>query len=103
MTDIRFTISKISGWRRMGLPLALTAMFISPMLWSLGVFDSTADPMIHALIFGMCFVILFGSTPALFGWAMQGFAVRRKVADENDEQDRPGLRSVAGGARVKPH
>jgi bacteriorhodopsin len=70
------------------------------MLWALGVFDSTVEPLLHAIVFGLFGVFLFGFIPLLIGWALQGFVIRRKASEEDDEtpDSRPAARPVAAHA-----
>lgn len=96
MSESRFSPTRLAGWKRTALPAALAALLGTPMLWALGVFDGTADPLNHAAIFGVSFVLLSVIMPWSFGWALQGFVPRKKVeADAHDEHvsdssNRPG-------------
>ena len=88
MVDVHLSPVRVKGWVRLGFPGAVAALFASPMLWALGLFDGTAAPLPHAIIFGLSAMALFGVTPSLLGWALQGFAVRRKIGEEPDEHAR---------------
>ncbi len=85
MVDTRVCLTKSNGWTRLGLPGAMFMLFATPMLWALGAFDGTAEPLLHAIVFGLFGIFCFGLTPWLIGWALQGFLVRRKTGEESDE------------------
>jgi hypothetical protein len=85
MTEARFSITKSNGWTRLGLPGAVSVLFGTPMLWALGTFDSTTEPPLHAIVFGLFGILFFGLVPLLIGWALQGFVIRRKASEDGDE------------------
>lgn len=102
MSESRFSPTRLAGWKRTALPAALAALLGTPMMWALGVFDGTADPLHHAAIFGVSGMLLSVVMPWSFGWALQGFVLRKKVEpDAHDEQaadtsHRPGGPSHVG-------
>jgi hypothetical protein len=86
MIDTRFSFTRSYGWTRLGLPGAVAILFGTPMLWALGTFDATAEPLLHAVIFGLSGIFFFTWTPFLLGWALQGFVIRRKAAEDGDDE-----------------
>jgi hypothetical protein len=84
MTEYRLSPIRAKGWGRLSLPAAVAMIAATPMLWAVGLFDATAEPLRHAVIFGISGVVFCALVPPLFGWALQGFAVRKKPA-EGDE------------------
>lgn len=102
MSESRFSPTKHSGWKRIALPGAMTTLFGTPMLWALGIFDGTADPLRHAATFCASGVLLFLVTPWCIGWALQGFILRPKAEPEaraepaQEAPHRPGGPSHVG-------
>jgi len=82
MTESRLIPTRLQGWKRVPLPAAVAALFGTPMLWGLGVFDGTADPLRHAAIFGASAILLSCLAPWSIGWALQGFVLRQKAEHE---------------------
>ena len=95
MAETRISLTKSNGWTRLGLPGAIFILLGTPMLWALGVFDATTEPLLHAIIFGLSGIFCFGMTPLLIGWALQGFVVRRKPSEDSDEVPAPISRPAA--------
>jgi hypothetical protein len=87
MSGTHFAYTRSQGWARLGLPCAVAAAASAPLLWSLGAFDSAIDPLLSATVYGLASVIICGLVPALLGWALQGFVVRRKSADESEHAE----------------
>jgi len=99
MIETHFSLTRSSGWFRLGLIGAMASIFATPMLWSLGVFDSTAAPLINTMVFGLSAIFLFGVVPTMVGWALQGFMVKRKSSDDGELQ---GSARLSGQRPVSP-
>lgn len=85
MSTYRFSWLRPGGWTRLGLAGAVAIMFVTPMLWALGVFGAAEDTLKRALIFlfaGMWFCVGVGY---MVGWAIRGFVVKVKEAEEDEE------------------
>jgi hypothetical protein len=95
MIDYRLSVIRAKGWARMSLPGSVALLFATPMLWAVGLFDATADALRHAIVFGISGVLLCGLMPPLFGWALHGFAVRRKPAEDDETADHPVIHPAA--------
>jgi len=89
MTESRLIPTRLMGWKRIALPAAVATLFGTPMLWALGIFDGTADPLRHAAIFGASGILLSCFTPWCIGWALQGFVQRQKAEHEPDHGETP--------------
>lgn len=103
MTESRLIPTRLQGWKRVALPATVASLFGTPMLWGLGVFDGTADPLRHAAIFGASAILLSCLTPWCIGWALQGFVLRQKAEHEpahgeppHATHPRPGAPAHAG-------
>lgn len=100
MSNIRFSWLRPSGWTRLGVVGAVAILFVTPMLWALGLFGEDDQAIRKAIVFlfsGLWFAIAVGYT---IGWSIRGFIVRLKEADEDEETGhRPGApaHSSAGG------
>lgn len=96
----RVTFLRPGGWTRLGGAGAVGVIFATPMLWALGGFGDGDDSVQRAVIFllsGVWFFVTFGY---MVGWALRGFIVRLKEADEDEDAPphRPG-----GPAHLPPH
>lgn len=102
MSESRFNPTRQAGWKRTALPAVALTLLGTPMLWALGVFDGTADPLRHAAIFATCGLLLSLTGPWCIGWALQGFMVRLRSEQEShpepvhETSHRPGGPSHAG-------
>jgi hypothetical protein len=103
MSESRFSPTRQAGWKRTALPAVLAALLGTPILWALGVFDGTADPLRHAAVFGVSGVLLSLTLPWCIGWALQGFLQRSKAEPEthlepaHEAPHRPGGPSPHAG------
>jgi hypothetical protein len=86
MSESHFSPTRFAGWKRVALPGVAITLFGTPMLWALGVFDGTADPLQHAATFGVSGVLLSLVTPWCVGWALQGFMLRQKPEPETRDE-----------------
>jgi len=91
MSESHFSPTRLAGWKRVALPCVMATWFGTPMLWALGVFDGTADPLQHAAIFGVNGVLLALLVPWCIGWALQGFVLRQKAEPENRDELSQGV------------
>lgn len=103
MSESRFSPTRLAGWKRAALPCVMATLLGTPMLWALGVFDTTADPLRHAAVFGLSGMLLSASLPWCIGWALQGFLQRLKSESDSHAEPhhqtpphRPGGPSHAG-------
>jgi len=102
MSESRFSPTRLAGWKRIALPGVMATLFGTPMLWALGIFDGTADPLRHAAIFGSSGMLLALVLPWCIGWALQGFMQRQKAEQETRDEapheapHRPGAPTHAG-------
>ncbi|NFV81492.1 hypothetical protein [Magnetospirillum aberrantis] len=84
MSTYRFSWLRPNGWSRLGGVGAVVILFATPMLWALGVFGNGDDTLKRALIFLFSGMWLFVAAGYTAGWAMRGFMVRMKDADDED-------------------
>jgi len=98
MSDTAISFQQAKGWTRLGLPGGFFIASITPVAWSIGLFDGTSDPILHSIVFGVSGIICFSLTPILIGWALQGFVVRRKAQEDAGDTSpaRPGNGFSAG-------
>lgn len=97
----RFSLLRSSGWTRLGLAGAVGVLFGTPMLWALGVFGQGDDSIQRAVIFLFAGLWFFVGIGWLVGWAIHGFMVRIKDADDDD--DGPARRPSPGPAHAPAH
>ena len=89
MAAYRVSFTKAGGWTRLGVAGAAAMLFSAPMLWALGSFGFAEEAIHRAIIYAISAswsLLAFGY---LVGWAVQGFVIRQKVAEEEDEDSRP--------------
>jgi hypothetical protein len=89
MAAHRVSFIKAGGWTRLGVAGAAAVLFSAPMLWALGSFGFAEEAIHRAIIYalsGTWCLLAFGY---LVGWAVQGFVIRQKVVEEEDEDARP--------------
>jgi hypothetical protein len=91
MATYKVSFIKSTGWTRLGLAGAVAVLFISPMLWALGVFGNGDDALHRTVIFTLSGLWFFVGTFYVIGWALQGFVIRQKVVEE-DADDMPPRR-----------
>jgi hypothetical protein len=89
----KFSILRPSGWTRLGVAGAIGVFFATPMLWALGVFGDGEPALQRALVFMLSAVWFFVATFYTIGWALKGFVVRMKEAE--DEEEAPAHRPSA--------
>jgi fatty acid desaturase len=97
MASYRISFFRAQGWTRAGLALAAFVLFSAPMLWALGWFGASDEAMHRAIIYALSGLWAFVALGYLTGWALQGFVIRQKVADEDAEDGPP-----AGSHRPTP-
>ncbi len=102
MIETHFSLTRSSGWFRLGITGAIAAIFATPILWSLGVFDSAINPLMNAMVFALSSIFLFGVVPSLVGWALQGFMVRHKSPDDGDSNGPERISGQKPGAPSAP-
>jgi len=95
MTGYRVSFIRSSGWTRLGLAGAVLCLFLTPMLWSFGVFGEGDVAMRRAIVFAVSGAWLFGLGFFLVGWALQGFVVRVRTAEDEDDHHASSARSSA--------
>ncbi len=101
MSTYRFSWHRPGGWTRLGAAGAVGILFVTPVLWSLGVFGAAEDTLKRAMIFafaGMWFCVGFGY---MLGWALMGFMVKLKDHDEDEDAHKhapPSRPPAASGA-----
>jgi hypothetical protein len=91
MSSYRVSFMKAGGWTRLGLAAGAAAASSAPMLWALGSFGAAEEAIHRAIIYAVSGFWLFLAAGYLTGWAMQGFIIRQKVAEE-DADDGPARR-----------
>lgn len=89
MSAYKISYIRSTGWTRLGLAGAVAILFGSPMLWALGVFGGGDDALHRVVIFTLAGLWFFVGTFYVIGWALQGFVVRQKVADEDADEAPP--------------
>ena len=89
MSTYRISYVRSTGWTRLGLAGAVSALFGAPMLWALGAFGAGEDALHRAIVFGLAGLWFFVATFYVIGWAVQGFVVRQKASDEESEDGPP--------------
>jgi len=85
MTGYRVSFIRSSGWTRLGLAGAVLCLFLTPMLWSFGLFGEDDAALKRAIVFAVSGAWLFGLGFFLVGWAVQGFVVRVRNAEDEEE------------------
>jgi len=100
MSAYRISYIRSTGWTRLGLAGAVAILFGSPMLWALGVFGTGDDALHRAVVFGLAGLWFFVGTFYVIGWAVQGFVVRQKVVEE--DEDGPPRRSAPCAPSAPP-
>jgi len=90
----RFNPTRSSGWFRLGVAAAVGVIFVTPMLWALGMFGPSEDAIHRAVIFAFSGIWFSLGVGYLIGWAMSGFLVRVKEG-EGEEGGGGGRRSEA--------
>lgn len=104
MAAYRFSWYRPDGWTRLGMAGAVAVIFLTPMLWSLGVFGEGDETMKRALIFGFAGLWFFVGFGYMLGWAVRGFLVRIKDPGEDEDGHRPtGPAHPPAGAHPPPH
>lgn len=95
----RFSWLRPGGWTRLGVAGGAATVFLTPMLWSLGVFGDDPEAVRRAVVFLMAGLWFFIALGYLVGWAIRGFVVRVKGEGDDDEGDReqPPARPAAHG------
>lgn len=94
MTGYRVSFIRSSGWTRLGLAGAVLCLFLTPILWSFGLFGDSDMALKRAIVFAASGAWLFGLGFFLIGWALQGFVVRVRNADDEDEPHGGGRSSA---------
>lgn len=89
MTGYRLSFIRSSGWTRLGLAGVVLCLFFTPMLWSFGLFGEDEAALKRATVFALSGAWLSGLGLFLVGWALQGFVVRVRTAEDEDEHQRP--------------
>jgi len=85
MTGYRVSFIRSSGWTRLGLAGAVLCLFLTPILWSFGLFGDSDMALRKAIVFAVSGAWLFGLGFFLVGWALQGFVVRVRSSEDEDE------------------
>ncbi len=111
MAAYRVSFIKASGWTRLGLAGAAGVLFSAPMLWALGSFGFADEAIHRAIVFALSGVWCPIAVGYLVGWAMQGFVIRQRVVEEDNEDSIPAARPsgpppgappARGGAPSRP-
>lgn len=89
MSSYRFSWLRPNGWNRLGGVGALAVLFATPMLWAVGGFGAGDDNIRRALIFLFAGMWMFVAIGFGVSWALRGFMVRLKDADEDEGAHRP--------------
>jgi hypothetical protein len=85
MTGYRVSFIRSSGWTRLGLAGAVLCLFLTPILWSFGLFGVDDVALKRAIVFAVSGAWLFGLGFFLIGWALQGFVVRVRSSEDEDD------------------
>jgi len=88
----RFNPTRSSGWFRLGVAAAFGVIFVTPMLWALGMFGPSEDAIHRAVIFAFSGIWFGIGVGYLIGWSMSGFMVKVK---EGEGEEREGRRPEA--------
>ncbi|EPY03006.1 hypothetical protein [Magnetospirillum fulvum] len=102
MTGYRVSFIRSSGWTRLGLAGAVLCLFLTPMLWSFGLFGEGDVALKRAIVFAVSGAWLFGLGFFLVGWALQGFVVRVRSSEDEDEHHSAARPSGAPPGRRAP-
>ena len=84
----RFNPTRSTGWFRLGIAAATGVIFVTPMLWALGMFGPSEDAIHRAVIFAFSGIWFCIGVGYLVGWSMSGFLVRIKEGGEGEEGGR---------------
>lgn len=103
--NYKFSLLRSSGWNRLGVTGAIAILFVTPMLWSLGIFGSGDEALHRGMVFLFAGVWLFMVVGYTLGWAIHGFMVKIRDADADDEGDDQPRRPPPPAAvrRPPPH
>jgi hypothetical protein len=101
MAEFSTSIVNANGWLRLGAATGIGLMFLTPMLWALGMFGASQEAIPRAVVFGVCGMLFGVSTLALIGWAMKGFVVRQK-RQQDDDDDSPKRPAVPRPSSAPP-
>ncbi|CCG39663.1 hypothetical protein [Magnetospirillum molischianum] len=100
MSGYRVSFIRSSGWTRLGLAGGVLCLFLTPMLWSFGLFGDGDVALRRAIVFALSGTWLFGLGFFLIGWALQGFVIRVRTSE--DEDDHHGAARPSGSSSGHP-
>jgi hypothetical protein len=87
--NYKFSLLRASGWTRLGVTGAVAILFATPMLWSLGIFGEGDEALHRGMVFLFAGVWLFMVVGYTLGWAIHGFMVKIREAEEGDGDEQP--------------